>query len=687
MLISSNYLIVYLNILIVCFVKLYYNYNIDDDYQLNGHYMNVWAVHIPSGIDTSDRVAQDLGYTNLGQIKGLDNFYVFHNKYHPRRSKRHAHNYTNQLSSDGRIRWAEQQMARIRIKRGFIKFKDLDNHWTKYLRHSSDPLERGKKYPGAYHDHTFNDELWSRQWYLHGSRNVPTLPRMDHGVKEAWQMGFTGKGVVITILDDGLEWTHSDIYANYDRNASCDTNDNDMDPMPRYDKYDSNRHGTQCAGEIAMIPNNHKCGVGIAFNARIGGIRCLDGEVSDVIEAMSLCFNYNYIDIYSSSWGPSDDGMTVDGPKRLATEAILKGITYGRQGKGAIYVWASGNGGMKGDNCNCDGYVSSIYTIAIGSASQSGQFPFYGERCSSTLAVTYSSGGYTDQKIATIDLKDKCTIDHSGTSAAAPLAAGMIALMLEANPNLNWRDVQHLIVCTSQFSPLMENKSWKRNAAGFMYNSRFGFGLMKADLLVMAALRWTTVPPNHVCYIKPKSILPLTLSSGGDIQINFLNIGHRCCIKFIEQIQINLYMDYTRRGNLQIILISPQGTVSMLMTTRPKDTNRVFPNWNLTSVHFWGENPMGHWRLVIRDPIVKHKNSENKGKVKKVTLILHGTDEPSGCLKTGRRVYEDEDLIERTIDITPEYLEDTKDQNDLPNDLNSLKSPLEMDFTDDLLIL
>ncbi len=192
----------------------------------------------------------------------------------------------------------------------------------------------------------------------------------------------------------------------------------------------------------------------------VTGIRCLDGEVSDAIEALSLGFNTNHIDIYSSSWGPNDgkhqiifskidlfleyyyflltltmkktDGMTVDGPKRLATEALLKGVTYGRKGKGCIYIWASGNGGVKGDNCNCDGYASSIYTLSIGSASQSGHFPWYGERCASTMAVTYSSGAYTDQKIATIDLHNKCTIDHSGTSAAAPLAAGILALALEA---------------------------------------------------------------------------------------------------------------------------------------------------------------------------------------------------------------------------------------------------------------
>lgn len=71
----------------------------------------------------------------------------------------------------------------------------------------------------------------------------------------------------------------------------------------------------------------------------------------------------------------------------------------GRNGLGSIYVWASGNGGSKGDNCNCDGYLTSLYTVSIGSASQRGEFPWYGEECASTLAVTYSSGAYQDQMI------------------------------------------------------------------------------------------------------------------------------------------------------------------------------------------------------------------------------------------------------------------------------------------------
>ena len=104
----------------------------------------------------------------------------------------------------------------------------------------------------------------------------------------------------------------------------------------------------------------------------------------------------------------------------------------GRNGKGVIYVWASGNGGRHGDNCDCDGYTGSIYTISISSASEHQLSPWYAEKCASTLATTYSSGAYSDQKIVTADIHNKCTDGHTGTSAAAPLAAGIFALVLEA---------------------------------------------------------------------------------------------------------------------------------------------------------------------------------------------------------------------------------------------------------------
>ena len=89
-------------------------------------------------------------------------------------------------------------------------------------------------------------------------------------------------------------------------------------------------------------------------------------------------------------------------------------------------MWASGNGGKDDDNCNCDGYTNSIYTISISSATQNGNIPWYSEACSSTIASTFSSGSYEERQIITTDLRKSCTEAHTGTSASAPLAAGII---------------------------------------------------------------------------------------------------------------------------------------------------------------------------------------------------------------------------------------------------------------------
>lgn len=95
-------------------------------------------------------------------------------------------------------------------------------------------------------------------------------------------------------------------------------------------------------------------------------------------------------------------------------------------------MWASGNGGLHDDSCAADGYASSIYTFCVGSATENGNFPIYGEMCSATMAVTYSSGMLNEGKIVSTDVLNECTEDHTGTSASAPLAAGIIALGLQA---------------------------------------------------------------------------------------------------------------------------------------------------------------------------------------------------------------------------------------------------------------
>ena len=139
----------------------------------------------------------------------------------------------------------------------------------------------------------FNDKLWDHQWYMQDTRMRSDLPSINLEIVPVFEMGYTGKGVRVCVLDDGLEHTHDDLKDNYDPEISFDYNSGikgDPDPMPRYDRANGvpNSHGTRCAGEIAMVANNEVCGVGVAHGAMIGGIRMLDGKINDRVEGMSL---------------------------------------------------------------------------------------------------------------------------------------------------------------------------------------------------------------------------------------------------------------------------------------------------------------------------------------------------------------------------------------------------------------
>uniref|UniRef100_A0A1A8MQK9 Furin (Paired basic amino acid cleaving enzyme) a n=2 Tax=Nothobranchius pienaari TaxID=704102 RepID=A0A1A8MQK9_9TELE len=548
-------------------------------------YTNTWAVHIPEGLEEADRIASKHGFINHGHVFG--DYYHFRHRTVVKRSLSEHRGTQVRLESDPKVSWAEQQVSRRRKKRDTVV--------------------------------EFIDPKYKDQWYLYNTN------RRDLNAKVAWGLGYTGKGVVVSILDDGIEKNHPDLMQNYDPDASYDVNDGDPDPQPRYTQLNDNRHGTRCAGEVAAVANNGICGVGVAYNAKIGGVRMLDGEVTDMVEAQSLSLNPQHIDIYSASWGPEDDGKTVDGPAKLAKEAFLRGVTEGRGGLGSIFVWASGNGGREKDSCNCDGYTNSIYTLSISSTTQNGNVPWYSEACSSTLATTYSSGGLNEKQIVTTDLKSKCTDTHTGTSASAPLAAGIIALALEANKNLSWRDMQHLVVRTSRPAHLL-TIDWKTNGVGRKVSHSYGYGLLDASAIVSLASTWTNVGPQRK-YVIPMLSEPRNIGSGLIINKTVdACTGSDSCVTSLEHVQARLTLTYNRRGNLAIHLISPAGTRSTLLHPRPHDySSEGFNDWAFMTTHSWDENPNGVWTLVIENVAT----TSDYGTLTQFSLVLYGTGSTS----------------------------------------------------------
>lgn len=582
-------------------------------------YTNRFAVRVKPGADP-DQVARELGYTNTGPIGSLENYYLFIGHHINKRSiEPHE---TKHFEDHEHVTWHEQQRVRRRVKRDLIL--DL-------------PTPAPIVFPQRVFK--FSDPLYDKQWYF----NRGAMGGYDMNVAAVWKMGITGKNVVLTILDDGVQADHPDLVRNYDKQASYDINGGDDNPTPQ--DNGENKHGTRCAGEIAAEAGNEYCGVGVAYNASIGGVRMLDGTVTDDVEAKALGLNPSHVDVYSASWGPDDNGKTVDGPGHLAAQTFVNGVRHGRNGKGSIFVWASGNGGKKQDNCNCDGYTNSIYTISISSATQRGKKPWYLEECSSTLATTYSSGTPTkDENIVTADQSNEyvdalkegrkinpakfCTQVHTGTSASAPIAAGIVALALEANPELTWRDMQHLVVQSSRYEPLKHESGWTLNAVGRWVSHKFGYGLMDAEAMVKSALRWKKTPPQVICrtpvdtkerLIQEDLVVTMNTSAcaGTDNAVNYL-----------EHVQARINLKFQPRGNLRITLISPSGTPSHLLMSRLHDVDEdTFDNWPFMTVHFWGEKPQGTWKIVIRNEN-RRRIADQQGTLYFWSLVFYGTTTP-----------------------------------------------------------
>jgi len=637
----------------------------------------------PDQPDLAHKIARRNGFHNLGPVLGSSHEYHFVHHGLPHARKKRSVGHLRLLKADPHIAEAVQQTGFLRVKRGYglpkasLSADDLALTATKKspwvslrealdggLQVAPEPVEEDFD-PHVVHDEGFfnrmqysanhrdekrgynslkvenlvdlppetdpTDPLFQHQWYLKNTGQNGGKPKLDLNVAAAWALGITGKNITTAIMDDGVDYMHPDLIHNYNARASYDFSSNDPYPYPRYTDDWFNSHGTRCAGEVSGARDNGVCGTGVAYDSMVAGIRMLDQPyMTDLIEANSMGHEPNLIDIYSASWGPTDDGRTVDGPRNATMRAIVRGVNEGRNGLGNIYVWASGDGG-EDDDCNCDGYAASMWTISINSAINTGENAHYDESCSSTLASTFSNGAKDPNTgVATTDLYGKCTRTHSGTSAAAPEAAGVFALALEANRKLTWRDMQHLTVLTSKRNSLFDSKGrfhWTMNGVGLEFNHLFGFGVLDAGAMVALAGQWKSVPARYHCEagsdktvraIPSDKSLFLTLETTGCA-------GTETEVNYLEHVQALITLNTTRRGDVELFLRSPMGTRSMILSTRPNDDDGRdgFTKWPFMTTHTWAEYPRGKWTLEVRF----NGKQMNEGFLKEWTLLLHGSRE------------------------------------------------------------
>lgn len=647
----------------------------------NSFYVKIHAD--PDQPDLAHKIARRNGFHNLGSVLGSSHEYHFVHHGLPHARKKRSVGHLRLLKADPHIAEAVQQTGFLRVKRGYGLPKaglsaddlaltaskkspwvslrealdgglqvapepveeDFDSHvvhdegFFNRMQYSANHRDEKRGYNSLQVENLVDlppetdptDPLFQHQWYLKNTGQNGGKPKLDLNVAAAWAQGITGKNVTTAIMDDGVDYMHPDLIKNYNARASYDFSSNDPYPYPRYTDDWFNSHGTRCAGEVSGARDNGVCGTGVAYDSLVAGIRMLDQPyMTDLIEANSMGHEPNLIDIYSASWGPTDDGRTVDGPRNATMRAIVRGVNEGRNGLGNIYVWASGDGG-EDDDCNCDGYAASMWTISINSAINTGENAHYDESCSSTLASTFSNGAKDPNTgVATTDLYGKCTRTHSGTSAAAPEAAGVFALALEANRKLTWRDMQHLTVLTSKRNSLFDSKGrfhWTMNGVGLEFNHLFGFGVLDAGAMVALAGQWKSVPARYHCEagsdktiraIPSDKSLFLTLETTGCA-------GSETEVNYLEHVQALITLNTTRRGDVELFLRSPMGTRSMILSTRPNDEDGRdgFTKWPFMTTHTWAEYPRGKWTLEARF----NGKQMNEGFLKEWTLLLHGSRE------------------------------------------------------------
>ena len=332
-----------------------------------------------------------------------------------------------------------------------------------------------------------NDTNFSALWGLDNTVN----PNIDINACQAWSIN-QGLGVKVAVVDgSGIELTHNDLAANiYPLSYNMETGSSPSQVTP------DNDHSTHIAGTIAAIKDNNLQVVGVAPQSKImsvshSGYNFPNITAGQYASGISWAID-NGADIINCSWGDLNGIYYTTFHSTILENAILNAITFGRNGKGTIVVFASGNNG------GID-YPGNFYPdiITVGAINQSGQraiFPpnqqsAYGEK----LDVVAPGFGILSTSI------DNSTFPLNGTSMAAPHVSGIAALILSVNPCLTLQQVTTIIETTSQKVGGYTYATFANRQNGTWHNE-VGYGLVDAYAAVLMAQQ-TINPTNPDLYI------------------------------------------------------------------------------------------------------------------------------------------------------------------------------------------
>lgn len=442
-----------------------------------------------------------------------------------------------------------------------------------------------------------SDPSVGSQWYLTGTWGIHA--------NLVWP-DYTGAGIKLADLDDGFQYTHPDLAPNYDINLDRDFASNDLDAAAGA----KDNHGTAVMG--VMIADDNGTGtVGVAFDATGVGIRMGFGAGHGSDEPLAG-FQYALtanVDVMNNSWGytsPFSDNFASATFSPFAT-ALKNLADLGRGGLGANVVFAAGNSGDSGDNVNYHNFQNSPYVIAVAAIDSTGHAPVWSNPGAALLVSAGGVDDLTTDKTGTGGYAMGNYATVSGTSFAAPTVSGLIGLMLEANPNLGWRDVQEILAYSAQHND-PASSGWQYNGAtnwnggGLHFSHDYGFGAADAFTAIRLAETWNQQQTSaNMATFTTATATPALAVPDLSTVTTAMNVAQDITI---EHVQVSLNLSHTWAGDLVITLISPDGTESVLVDRPGSNSAGDYSggiNFVMETNASWGESSAGTWTLQIQD--------------------------------------------------------------------------------------
>ena len=467
-------------------------------------------------------------------------------------------------------------------------------------------------------------ELETQQRHLwalsEGGVNVPPYNTGDYGN--------TGANVAVAMLDTSIQIHHPDLN---DRIVQAwDFIDGDNDPSPPAGSQ-TWWHGTATSGIVAASAN--AVGVrGVAPLARLLAYRVVadePGVTSGLLGDAFITAVRAGAQVVNNSWTHQDNAVltAVDNDWMSAMD------TYGGLTQGPVVVFAAGNSGDIGSMSSFDRYTNDYRVITVGALTAQGRATTYSEPGPNVLLSAPGTDVVTTDLVGSdgVSATDytSATSGFSGTSAAAPMVSGVVALMLQANPLLNPRDVAWILAKTAASVDCDFCSGWTQpsvSATGFPpFSEKYGFGRVDASSAVAMAKTYQSLGNESQCdsaWMASGAPIPDYSSVGVSSSVALSNCG--LTVDRVEvQIKASLRTGslYNYSGDLHVQLVSPNGLVSELsrLHSCAGFCADIHSGFTFSSVRHMGEAAAGVWTLKVSDERQGHTSTFNGWRI-----VVHG---------------------------------------------------------------